>query len=260
MIIDIRNHIVKLVILLYLTLFSYDAVAKLQWQPLASGIEYTTVNTSVTPNGRIHAFRIDLSQNKLDLAFASEHHAAATTVKSMAQESHALIAINGGFFTPELKPIGLRIKQGEIKSKLKATSWWGIFLINNNQAHIVAQQDYDNSKKVEFAVQGGPRLVADGEILQKLKSGTAERTALGITKNGKIVILVTDNAPLEMSVLADIMSAPEDQNGFNCVNALNLDGGSSTQLYAQIGDFNLNISGYSYVTDAVLVKPRSLEG
>lgn len=244
------------IIIVLAFIFSHPALAKLQWQTLAPGIEYTKItHTQKLAIGSIHAFRIDLTSNKLDLALAAEHNVSAATVKALAQKNNALIAINGGFFTPELHPIGLRVKQGAIKSKLKTTSWWGIFYIVHNTAKIVSQRDFAN-QQVDFAVQGGPRLVVDGTVTPKLKSGADERTALGINSQGKIILAVTDGAALDTADMAKIMQAPEDQNGLACVNALNLDGGNSSQLYAKIGDFYLNIPGYSFITDAVLVMSR----
>jgi len=42
----------------------------------------------------------------------------------------------------------------------------------------------------------------------------------------------------------------------NCTDAINLDGGSSSQLYAHINSFHLNVHGFSNVSDAIVVKKR----
>jgi exopolysaccharide biosynthesis protein len=49
---------------------------------------------------------------------------------------------------------------------------------------------------------------------------------------------------------------PPIEGGLGCMNALNLDGGSSTQLYAKTQDFSLSIPSFSAVTDAVVVVPK----
>jgi exopolysaccharide biosynthesis protein len=52
------------------------------------------------------------------------------------------------------------------------------------------------------------------------------------------------------------MAKPETQGGLACLSALNLDGGSSSQLYASMDDFVIDIPGFSRVADAIVVRPR----
>lgn len=94
-----------------------------------------------------------------------------------------------------------------------------------------------------------PRLLIRGNI-PSLKAGVADRTALGITDEGKVIILVTTNAAMSTRQLAQIMRAPP----LSCSDAINLDGGSSSQLYAKIDSFQLNVHGFSNVSDAIIVK------
>ncbi len=231
--------------------------ATTQWQNLAPGLDYSVMRS---PNlwGRIHAFKIKLKNNRLDLALAKDHDQSTTSVRRLAKKNGAMVAVNGGFFTKEKQPIGLRIKNGRIRSPLHGTSWWGVFFIRNNRAYVASQRGFKRSKRIRFAVQGGPRLIINNQI-PKLKAGLDERTALGINPQGDIILLATQNAMLTTTQIAEIMNRPEQDNGFNCINALNLDGGESTQMYAAIGDFILDISGFSNVTDAVLVIPRTTD-
>ncbi|MEE9451721.1 MAG: phosphodiester glycosidase family protein [Gammaproteobacteria bacterium] len=228
-----------------------------QWQILARGLSYA----KIPPNqehqqAQIHAFKIDLQEYQLDLAFPEDH---ASNVEDIAKEQGALLAINGGFFTNdanEKAPIGLRIQNGEIKSRLQNTSWWGIFYLNKQQAKIIPISQYKNTQNIETAIQAGPRLIIDGQI-PSLKSGIAERSALCIPQNDKqLILLVTGHAPMSTTEFAKLIQPPESQGGLGCVNALNLDGGGSRQLYASIGNFKLNISGYSPITDALIVMPN----
>jgi hypothetical protein len=53
------------------------------------------------------------------------------------------------------------------------------------------------------------------------------------------------------------MRKPEIEGGLECTDALNLDGGSSTQLYANVRLFKINVPGINAITDAILVVPRS---
>ena len=74
---------------------------------------------------------------------------------------------------------------------------------------------------------------------------------MGISPDGRVIILVTENAPMTTTALAELFRSPP----LNCKEALNLDGGSSSQLYADIGSLQLNVHGFSNVSDAIVVKP-----
>lgn len=236
-------------LLFLLPLHSYAA---LQWHPLTSGIEYQDLKGGLpSPWSHIHVFRIDLENNRMALVSAKSLGVKNASVNQFAEHSKALIGINGGFFDQDFRPLGLRINNNEIKSSLKRISWWGIFYIRNNKAYISSLNHFNYSKNIEFAVQSGPRLLVNG-LIPSLKPGIADRTALGITADGKIIIVVSNNAAMSTRQLAKVMKSPP----LSCINAINLDGGSSSQLYARIRSFILNVHGFSNVSDAIIVKSK----
>lgn len=242
---DLRNRV-----LLVLCLFSSPAIYA--WQPLAPGIDYLNLNINpLTPWSHIHVFRVDLKQNQVDLATANELSKAHASVDEIAHANRALIAINGGFFDQHFHPLGLRVKNHYTLSPLKQISWWGVFYIQNSIPYITSANAYNPSPDIKVAVQSGPRLIINGHI-PTLKPGIAERTALGITKQNQLIILVTDNYLLTTTELARILK----KSPLNCVNALNLDGGSSSQLFAQLGYFKINVHGFSNISDAIVIKRK----
>ena len=95
---------------------------------------------------------------------------------------------------------------------------------------------YDNSAfdNVVSAVGAGPRLVRDGVAVYdpvgegfvdtKILTDNASRSAIGIKSDGTIVLATTTATVRDLS---DIMRA------LGCVQAMNLDGGASSGLYAQ---------------------------
>lgn len=172
------------------------------------------------------------------------------SVNEYAEHSKAMVAINGGFFDKNFRSLGLRISDKQQQSPLKQISWWGVFYIKNKTAYITSARQFKKSKAIDFAVQSGPRLLINGQI-PPLRPGRAERTALGINAEGQVILLVTENAPLSTTELAQLMQSPP----LNCINAINLDGGSSSQLYAAVDSFRLNVHGFSNISDAIAVKP-----
>lgn len=243
---------ILLVLSLLLIFLTNPTKANSSWRQLAPGIEYQDLDASfLTPWSHIHAFRINLKNNELALVSASDLSRQYAAIDEFAQFSKALLAINGGFFDSNYKPLGLRIHKKNLRSPIKRISWWGIFYIKNEKAYLSNISQFNPSSQIDFAIQSGPRLLINNRI-PPLKPRRAERSALGITHDGQIIILVTDNMPLSTTELAQVMKAAP----LNCENALNLDGGSSSQLRAQIGSFQLDVHGFSNVSDAVIVQAK----
>ncbi len=235
------------IISLLLPFRSYSAD---KWQELAPGIEYQDLEGGILrPWSHVHVFRIDLHENQLALVNAKHLSMKNASADQFAEHSKALLSINGGFFDHEFNPLGLRINNKKLENPLKRISWWGIFYVKNNIPHISGLRNFYHDHDIDFAIQSGPRLLIKGTI-PSLKPGVADRSALGITKDGKVIILVTTNAAMTTIELAQLLKSPP----LSCSDAINLDGGSSSQLYAHIGSFQLNVHGFSNVSDAIIVK------
>lgn len=220
-----------------------------EWREVAPGLSYRDMGLSLlTPWSHIHVFRIDLKQHQLGLITAHDLEKTQASISDFAQHSNALLTINGGFFDQHFHPLGLRIHHAQQRSALKRVSWWGIFYIKNNTPHVSSPLQFKLDPDIDFAVQSGPRLLINGEI-PKLRPGRDERTALGITHDGQVIVLVTENFAMTTTAVAELLNSPALQ----CENALNLDGGSSSQLYANFTDFQLHVHGFSNVSDAIVI-------
>ncbi|GGI79520.1 phosphodiester glycosidase family protein [Legionella impletisoli] len=248
----LRERWLKNLILPILLLFWSTVALAEEWREVAPGIEYWDLGESLlNPWAHIHVFRIDPKQNELDIVLASELSYQHASVDEFAEFSHALITLNGGFFDRKFHPLGLRIGGHKEQNPLKRISWWGIFYIKDGKPNIVTHRQFPSVKSADFALQSGPRLIIDGKI-PSLKPGVAERSALGITADDKVIVLVTDNTPMTTTMLAEVMKS----DPLNCIDALNLDGGSSSQLKASMNSFAVDVHGFSRVSDAIVVKPR----
>ncbi|MDF3054110.1 MAG: hypothetical protein K0Q74_17 [Gammaproteobacteria bacterium] len=244
--------------LIYMGLLSPALAASSDWTPIASGLSYKKIENLVSfSDGAIHAFQIDPSIYNFEVVVTGKDaiQTGARSITGLMQQQNAVIATNGGFFSPEMGLLGLRVSKGSSLSPIKSTSWWGIFYIKHNQAHVVSYKNYRPDSAIQFAIQAGPRLVVNGKI-PKLKPGVSYRTALGIQPSNKIILLATENLLLSTQELAEIMQRPEEKNGLNCVNALNLDGGRSTQLYTRLDKLSLELPGLTKVADLIFVIPK----
>jgi uncharacterized protein YigE (DUF2233 family) len=245
-----KSYLLHLIFFLMSLMASYCAHASDNWQELSPGIEYQDLaGGMLAPWSHIYAFRIDLNKNKLAIVSAKSLALKNASADQFAEQSQALLSINGGFFDHNFNPLGLRINEKKLENPIKRISWWGIFYVKNNKAYISGMNKFHHSKNIDFAMQSGPRLLIKRKI-PSLKPGDADRSALGITADGKVIILVSTNATMSTNKLARLMKAAP----LSCTDAINLDGGSSSQLYAHMGNFLLNVHSFSNVSDAIIVK------
>lgn len=218
--------------------------ADVLWEKVTSGIEAATIKEGIfTISPDSIAYRIDPNQYYFKLAFARP----TAFVEQIGSEAKALIAVNGGYFNTDFKPMGLRVSGSQQLNSKRLVSWWGVFYIDkDNKPHLSANRHYQSNKNVGFAIQAGPRLIANGKILP-LKEGKAQRSAICATQQSQVIIAVTQNNSLTLNEWAKQLL------DMGCVDALNLDGGTSSQLYTDLPKHNHLVNNYKPVHDAIVV-------
>jgi len=154
--------------------------------------------------------------------------------KSAALSCDGYAAINGGFFTPEGKPLGLLVASGIKRGSLNNSSLGaGIFISSKNKSAIVRRELYAPSSvanNVENILQAGPMLVEHGKATIGL-SDHNERPRSFIAWDGKHHWAI---GHIDSSTLAAAAKALSESslNGFKASTVLNLDGGRSSDLWA----------------------------
>lgn len=118
--------------------------------------------------------------------------------------------------------------------------------------------------KLKYAVGGGPYLVKKGRILIDDQRFTKmflwkkePRTAIGYTKDGILHLVTVDGRKKGVTEGATMLELAKIMIELNCYNAMNLDGGSSTQMVYNGELVNLpTVKGGGKVTNALLVCPN----
>lgn len=212
------------------------------------------------------------------------------TVSSIATRSHAEIAINAGFFeigkNKDGMPTGTLIINGKKYNVINKTQ--SLVVIDSGTMTI----DSANPKKYLSAnianisnismVSGIPLLVHNGNIVHGITKKNSDfytkphaRTAIGITYNGDIIILVAESHyRMDLIALAtgkfelDVqgLTIPELaqlMKDLGCKDAINLDGGGSSSLWIKnkivnksIGDKDESegLQVYRPVSDVIVFK------
>lgn len=226
------------------------------WIRLDDGLHYTTYSFASGDKGRtaVHAFLIDPRKYRMGVAVAKDEE-EGSTARTLAEGEGALTAINGGFFTRSHRSIGLIVNDGKVIRTVHRTSWWSIFAIKDDGPFIIPPSMFRGAKRLKMALQAGPRLAVDGKI-PRLKRGASTRSAIGITKDGNVVIAITSGKGITLDELAHRMSKSRWEGGLECPDAMALDGGASSQLYARVGNFELELKGLAKITNALVVLPK----
>ncbi len=225
--------------LLILVLNGAPANAR-DWKSLEPGLSLRTF-----AGGDGQAFRIDLSRWRLSVVEAGD---GGARVEALARNQGASLAVNGGFFDPSFRALGLLVSAGKQLNRLRRADWGVLSVTRRGSAKLVHTRNYKRRSGTDFAIQSGPRLVTDGRLLS-LKAQSARRTAIGIPPGGRELVLVVVRSPMLTMELARHM-----RDTLGCRYAVNLDGGSSTQLWSKHARVR-NETGFP-VANAVLVSPR----
>lgn len=165
-----------------------------------------------------------------------------------------IAAINGHYFDPAYKPLGLLVSEGRELSRLRRVDH-GIFGVAAGRPFLDHARSFKAPKALEFAIECGPRLVVDGQPLQ-LKQGVARRTAIGYDGSGRILLIATEGV-IALLDLADFAARPLAGGGLAAVGLLNLDGGSSTMFDLHTASRHVAIRSAVEVPVGVVVKRRS---
>jgi exopolysaccharide biosynthesis protein len=153
----------------------------------------------------------------------------------------ALAAINGGGFEDDGglgnggRPLGLVISQGKVLSKAsKGGDHNTVMGFNQDNVLIIGKMTSEEALKkgIRDALAFGPALVVNGEAakVKGASSGLNPRTAIGQRSDGAVLMLVIDGRQASSlgATYADLIKVMLD---YGAVNAINLDGGSSSLMY-----------------------------
>lgn len=228
------------------------------WVKIDEGFEFKSMQLEGDPYEsplKLKIVRVSLDKFQVRVLDARPFGAGRLAVKDLAQKAQALAAVNGGFFQPDYRPLGLMIVDGKEVNPLRSADW-GIFLIQDNLPRIIHTREYVSNGKISQALQVGPRLVVNGREL-RMKKQMAKRSAVGVTTRDKVILLNTNDTDVYAQDLARIFYLPESEGGLECRDALTLDGGPSAQMYVEYKSLKLDIPGRWGVPNAIGVFLRN---
>jgi uncharacterized protein YigE (DUF2233 family) len=167
-----------------------------------------------------------------------------------------LAAVNGGYFDPDYKPIGLLIVDGTMIAPLqKARLLSGVLSASAKKVQISRVAEFSLAQKPDAAVESGPMVVDLGKSVRGLESTRAARRTFGAVGAGDKAALgfCSDVTLADFSNILASISIPD----FKIQRALNLDGGSSSAFWFKRANGSaFSIAEEKPVRDFVAIVPR----
>ena len=151
------------------------------------------------------------------------------------------LAMNGGMYREDQKPLGLFIQNGKTLTPLNTREAKGNFYLKpngvfgirqDNRAFLVTTENFKDDGQIKFATQSGPMLLADGKINEQFteKSDNLNlRNGVCVLEDGKIIFAISRREVNFYDFAVYFRDA-------GCRNALYLDGFVS-RMYLPEKDF-----------------------
>ncbi len=153
----------------------------------------------------------------------------STALDAVLERTGAELVVNGGFFDPAGKPLGLAISDGTELSRLAPSMSGGVVTSDGARARLWESESFVLGEGVRFAIQCRPRLVVNGAPNVRSDDGKrSERTTLCLRDGGKTVEVVIAKSEEGLASGPSLFATSRFLARRGCEDALNLDGGPST--------------------------------
>ena len=191
----------------------------------------------VKGNGYMGYMTVILDPTRVFVGKPDEYGGIGLTLEQMVQKYDALGGINAGGFKDDGgggmggQPEGLTIVDSVAYSK-DSISTEGFAGRDRNGILHVGFYTYEEcvANDIVHAVSFGPILISNGDPVEPPSSSVNPRTAIGQRADGAILMLVVDGRQVH-SIGATYQDMMDIMLDYGAVNAINMDGGSSTVMY-----------------------------
>jgi hypothetical protein len=158
----------------------------------------------------------------------------AGSARNAASSANGVAAINGGFFTPEGSPLGLVIENGtQVGSLNRSSLGAGMYFHDSatRSSGLIRRERWQQAgpQRPESLLQSGPFLLERGQAVPGL-SVTRPRPRSFLLWDGRSGWVLGRSGSTTLAKLASAL-ATQPVPGFTAMSALNLDGGSSSDLW-----------------------------
>lgn len=238
------------------------STAQAQWKQISSqsepspnkGLEHRYLVVEDSNSGERASLELAIFSTKsCRLRVVDQPSEPRADLEDVMTRGNFLAGVNGGYFDPEYRPIGLLLVDGTMVAPLqKARLLSGVLSASAKKVQISRVAEFSLAQKPDAAVECGPMIVDLGKSVRGLEANKiARRTFAAIAAGDKTALgFCSDVTLADLSSILAIVTIPD----FKIQRALNLDGGSSSAFWfkrAKGGAFS--ISEQKSVRDFVAV-------
>lgn len=233
------------------------AVTGSQTEPgSTAGIEHRHIELGEGGTSERATLDLALFSTKSAMVRVVDNPTGKDNLAAVMRRENGLAGVNGGYFDPADKPVGLLVSDGKVIAPLrKARLLSGVMLVANGQLQLLRTAEYSPKRKATAALQCGPFLVDRGQPVPGLNDTRPARRTFILTG-------ATDRAAIgfcsgvTLAQVAKILATPELAPGLKVQRALNLDGGSSSAFWFARERDPFSISEQKTVRNFVAVVPK----
>ena len=220
------------------------------WRTIAPGIEYRELRvTQGDRSDRLRIARVDPSHTRVRVLYAPD---SPRRVSEWLISSQAQLAINGNYFDPQNRALGLIIADGG-RTGVNYDGFGGMLAISENMVKVRANvvEPYRQNEALTYAMQNFPMLVLPGgQANMQIDDNErlAPRSVVAQDRSGRLVFLVSPSLMFTLTGLGQWLASSD----LDIDAALNLDGGTSTGLLLRDGDQTLGADSWVNVPSVIV--------
>lgn len=218
-------------------------------------------------HGQTYTAHIMVIQNPLRVKMAMTKFLGkrGETVQQMVTDAGAIAGVNGGAFNDAKQqgtgafPQGITMHNGDVLTGADTRGKFAEIALTKGGQLIAGDYSLADLQRanVQEALSFGPVLVQNGVAVQTTDQGWNPRTAIGQTRTGSIILIVTDGRGQfghPGATLADVTAL---MLKYHAVIAADLDGGSSTTMVYHNALVNtpVDLTGARSIGTSIVVLP-----
>jgi len=221
-----------------------------------AGVEYRRIVLTESETDEQATLDVVLLSTKSATLRVIDNPAGEDNLAAAMRRENCLAGVNGGYFDPEDKPVGLLISDGKVIAPLrKARLLSGIIIVSNGRIQLLRVAEYSSKRRATAALQCGPFLLDRGQPVPGLNDTRSARRTFVLT-SGPDRAAIGLCSGVTLAQLAKILVTPGIAPDLKVQRALNLDGGSSSAFWFAGEHGPFSISEQKTVRNFVAVVPK----
>jgi uncharacterized protein YigE (DUF2233 family) len=229
------------------------------WNQIAAGVVWRTITFRAPSTGQVAGVLVV----RMDPRFVTfKAHYQVNAMRTIQQWQlllpNAIAIINANFFDRNNRPLGLVATDGVLTGASIPRNDVGVFQVVGGVPKVRSffLEPYRNTEIFEQVVQGLPMLMVAGQVAPAfnpdLSTAPDFRSVIAQDRYGRVLFITTQYTKVSLTDMARFLGV----SGMEINTAVNMDGGTSTQMYMASGGANQFTTGLRAVPVVVAVYRR----